>query len=302
MSDWPSVGVVIPTRQRPELLRCAVAAVLAQDYPGEIRVAVVADGDGAKVDLEPDSRIELHVNRRTPGLAGARNTGVLSLETDLIAFCDDDDEWLPDKLRAQVQALRNQPEAVMASCGIVVEYRDHSRPRLIGRDAVGYDELLRSRMVMVHSSTYLLWREALLGRVGLPDETIPHGQNEDWDLALRAARQSPIVFVDRPLARVRWSDASYFAHDWETRAQGLLWMLHRHPQIAASAAGAGRVYGQLAFAYACQGRRHEAWRWTRRALRRNWHERRAPIALAVAAGIVSGESVLNVLHSLGRGV
>jgi glycosyltransferase involved in cell wall biosynthesis len=302
MNGWPSVGVVIPTRQRPEQLRAAVAAVLAQDYPGELRVAVVSDGGQAKVDLPPDPRIELHANRRTQGLAGARNTGVLALETELIAFCDDDDEWLPDKLRAQVHALRDQPEAAMASCGILVQYRDHCRPRVIGRDAVGYDDLLRSRMVMVHSSTYLLWRDALLDQVGLPDETIPHGQNEDWDLALRAARRSPIAFVDRPLVRVRWSNSSYFAQDWETRAEGLLWMLRRHPEIAVSRTGAARVYGQLAFAYACQGRRHEAWRWTRRALRRNWHERRAPIALAVAAGVVSGESVLHVLHSLGRGV
>ncbi len=59
-------------------------------------------------------------------------------------------------------------------------------------------------MVMVHSSTYLARRDALTDGIGLVDETIPGSQNEDWDLALRAARRAPIAEVDQPLVRVRW--------------------------------------------------------------------------------------------------
>jgi glycosyltransferase involved in cell wall biosynthesis len=276
--------------------------VLAQDYPGELRVAVVCDGSPTAADPTADQRVEVMANDRTNGLAGARNTGVLALETDLIAFCDDDDAWLPEKLSAQVAALREQSGAEMASCGIVVECDGRSSRRLIGRERVAYEELLRSRLVMVHSSTYLLRRDALLDGMGLFDENIPHGQNEDWDLALRAARRGPITFVDRPLVRVCWSDSSYFLNDWETRVEGLLWMLQRHPEIAASRVGAARVYGQLAFAYGCLGHRDDAWLWARRALRRNWHERRVPLALAVGAGLVSGESVLRLLHRYGHGI
>ena len=305
MSPYPSVGVVIATRgSRPLELREAVSSALAQDYPGQLRVAVVWDGEStASVgDLDADDRIQLLTNRRTPGLAGARNTGLLALDTDLVGFCDDDDQWLEGKLRAQVAALGARPEAEMVSCGIAVQFRGRSTDRLIGRDAVTYEELLRSRMVMVHSSTYLLRRDALTDRIGLFDETIPRGQSEDWDLALRAARPSPIAFVDRPLVRVQWGDRSYFAQDWEGKADGLRWMLDRHPDIAGSPVGAARVYGQLAFAYSCLGRRREAWLWTRRALRRNWHERRVPFALAVMTGLVSGEAVVHTLHSRGHGI
>ncbi len=299
---YPSVGVVVPTRGRDQELRAAVAGVLNQDYPGEVRLAVVADGVEPPLELGADHRVELLVNTRTPGLAGTRNTGTLALETDLIAFCDDDDVWERGKLRAQVAALGRAPAAEMASCGIAVQYGDRSRERLIGRDAVTYEELLRLRMVMVHSSTYLFKRDALLAGIGLSDETIPHGQNEDWDLALRAARRGPIAFVDQPLVQVCWGRSSYFAHEWQSRADGLLWMLRQHPEIVASRAAAGRVYGQLAFAYACLGQRGEAWRWIRRAVRRNWHERRVPFALAVACGLLSGDAVLHVLHSMGHGI
>ena len=49
---------------------------------------------------------------------------MLALDTELIAFCDDDDRWLPGKLCAQVEALSRDPEAEMASCGIVVVRRN----------------------------------------------------------------------------------------------------------------------------------------------------------------------------------
>jgi glycosyltransferase involved in cell wall biosynthesis len=107
MNQWPSVGVVIPTHDRPGPLRAAVDAVLHQDYPGRLRVVVVYDQ--AEPELEPDGSVTVLVNERTPGLAGARNTGIGALEDELVAFCDDDDVWRPGKLRAQVEALAGRP-------------------------------------------------------------------------------------------------------------------------------------------------------------------------------------------------
>ena len=106
---WPSVGVVLPTHDRPGPLRAALAAVLAQVYPGQLRAVVVYDRAEPDLGLAGGDRVRVAVNTRTPGLAGARNTGIGLLDTDLVAFCDDDDEWLPGKLLAQVQALRARP-------------------------------------------------------------------------------------------------------------------------------------------------------------------------------------------------
>jgi glycosyltransferase involved in cell wall biosynthesis len=302
MTEWPSVGVVVPTHDRPGPLRTALAAITAQDYPGELRVVVVYDRAEPDQRLADGDRVMLMANTRTPGLAGTRNTGILSCDTDLVAFCDDDDEWLPGKLRAQVGALTARPGAEFASCAIVVDFAGSAHPRLAGRTEVSYADLLRSRMVMVHSSTYLARRQALIEGIGLVDETIPGSQNEDWDLALRAARRHPIVHVDEPLVRVVWGESSHYARKWETKADSLHWMLEHHPDIAGDRPGAARVYAQLAFAYACLRRRGEAYRWAWRALRSNWHERRVPFALAVATGIVPGEVVLRHLNARGHGI
>lgn len=299
---WPSVGVVVPTRHRPELLRAALQAIAAQDYAGELRVVVVFDQSEPDLALAAGDRVRVLVNDRTPGLAGARNSGILALDTDLVAFCDDDDQWTPGKLTAQVQALVAEPTAEFASCGIAVLFDGQTTDRLAGQDRVTYPELLRSRMVMVHSSTYLAWRPALTDGIGLVDETIPGSQNEDWDLALRAARRRPIVHVDQPLVRVTWGATSYYAQVWETKVAGLRWMLDHHPDLAASGPGAARVYAQIAFGYASLGRRRESLRWTGRALRRNWHERRLPFVVAVASGLVPGARVLRMLHARGHGI
>jgi glycosyltransferase involved in cell wall biosynthesis len=302
MTTWPSVGVVIPTRNRPEQLRQAIAAVLAQDYPGQLQVVVVFDGTPPDEALADGDRVLVISNDRKPGLAGARNRGILCTRSEFVAFCDDDDRWRPGKLRAQVAAMQASAGAEFSTCGIVVQFEGRSTDRLAGTAEVTRQDLIRSRMVMVHSSTYLASRSALVDGIGLVDETIPGGQNEDWDLALRAAARRPIVNVDRPLVEVAWDSGSHYETQWLSKAEGLLWMLEHHGDLEKSQPGAARVYAQLAFAYACLGQRSESYRWIGRALRHNVLEPRLPFAAAVAAGVVSGERVLRTLHARGRGI
>jgi glycosyltransferase involved in cell wall biosynthesis len=322
----PSVAVVIPTRDRPQLLRRAIDAVLAQDYPGRVRVMVVydrAEPDPSLATVPPQSdaaprgpatsggqeatgpaTVTVLTNARTPGLAGARNTGILAADTSLVAFCDDDDEWTPGKLRAQVATLLAVPGAQLATCAIEVEYEDRLVARLAGRDRIRLPDLTRSRMAMLHSSTFLAWRGALLDphRIGLVAEDAPGSQNEDWDLLLRAARRTPIVHLDQPLVRVRWGRSSYYAYEYATKISSLRWMLARHPELRGCRPGSARVYGQLACWSAASGDRRAAWRWTRRAISHNWREPRAAIALAAMTGAVRVETVLAALHRRGHGI
>ena len=301
-----TVGVVVPTHDRPELLRTTLRSVLGQDADADLEVVVVFDRSTPDPSLEglgsPGRTVRVLVNQRTPGLAGSRNTGILALETEWVAFCDDDDTWVPGKLAAQLERSRQHPDADVLTTAICVAYEGAEVPRLAGQDEVRHADLLRSRMAMLHSSTLLLRRAALLGPLGLVDEEIPGSQNEDWDILLRAASLAPIQHVDEPLVRVLWGRSSYFSRQWESRVSSLEWMLERHPQIAQDDKGAARVFGQLAFGCAALGRRGAAARWARRAARRRPSEPRAYLALAVAGGMVSAESVMSFLHRRGRGL
>ena len=306
-STRPVVGVVVPTHDRPSLLRGTLRAILDQDADVALDVVVVFDRsepDATLADLSAgDRRVRVLANTRTPGLAGNRNTGILALDTEWVAFCDDDDTWTPGKLRAQLERARQHPDAVLLTTAITVAYEGSPEvPRLAGQDEVRHDDLLCMRMAMLHSSTMLFRRSALLGPVGLVDEQIPGSQNEDWDMLLRASAVAPIQHVDEPLVRVPWGRASYFSRKWQTVCDSLEYMLDRHPRIADDADSAGRVYGQLAFNNAAMGHRRTAARWAGRALRRKWAEPRAFIALAVAGGLVSPETVLSRLNRHGRGI
>ncbi|GAA1269710.1 hypothetical protein GCM10009677_22990 [Sphaerisporangium rubeum] len=299
------MGVVVPTRgDRPSLLREAVRGVLAQAYPRVSVVVVVDGGDVVAVRRQLAGlvtaggvarRVVVVGNRFTPGLPGARNTGIAVLDTEFVAFCDDDDVWLPGKLAAQVVALRAEPGGEFCSCAIEVEYGGRRVARTAGSDRVTEADLTRSRMVMVHSSTFLFRRGAVW-----VDESAPAGQNEDWDLALRAAGRRPLVYVDRPLVRVRWGASAYVTR-WAERIAGLEWMLARHPALVRDRRGAARVYGQLAFLHAALGHRREAARWALRAFGTRCGEPRVPIAVAVALGLPA-RLVLHRLHAWGHGI
>jgi glycosyltransferase involved in cell wall biosynthesis len=304
--NWPSVGVVVPTRNRPELVRQAIAGVRAQRYPGELKIVIVYDQtepDYLLATTEDEVGSLVLTNWRISGLAGARNTGILALDTELIAFCDDDDRWAPDKLRRQVAALLAEPESEFATCAIEVEYEGKTTARLAGTGRVTVDELARSRMAMLHSSSFLVRREALTPEaIGLVAEDAPGSQNEDWDLLLRAARRAPIVHVDEPLVRVLWGRSSHYAYEYATKISSLRWMMQRHPEIGGCRPGAARVYGQLACWSAATGNRSQAWQYSKEAVRANWKEPRTAIALAAMTGAVKVENVLSALHKRGRGI
>jgi glycosyltransferase involved in cell wall biosynthesis len=301
------VSVVIPTRDRPVLLRRAVESVLAQDVvrSGDVAVEVVVVFDGT----EPDHALPVEhptvrtmTNARTPGLAGSRNTGILAARGELVAFCDDDDEWEPAKLGAQLEALAADPTTEMVTTAMVVDFRGRLSVRRAGRDTVDHAALLRSRMAMLHSSSFLIRREALLDGIGLVDETLPRSMAEDWDLLLRAARRHPIRHVDEPLVRVTWGGSSYFADQWQDRNDARLWLLHHHPEMARDRRGAALTYGKLAFGCAALRRRGEGWRWIGRALRTDWREPRAYLAAAVLLRLVRWQAVVAVLNRRGHGI
>jgi glycosyltransferase involved in cell wall biosynthesis len=301
----PSVSVVVATRDRPELLRRAVAAILGQRYEGFVECIVVFDqSDPVPVDVEPgENRALRHIrNERTPGLAGGRNTGILVASGDLVAFCDDDDEWLPGKLGAQVELMDRHPEAPLVSTGIVVSYGDREIPRLAPDRALARPDFLRDRIMEVHPSTVLVRRQVLLDRIGLVDEEIPGGYGEDYEFLLRAVDVGHIHAVHEPLVRVLWSARSYFFDRWKMIISALHYLLEKHPDFATEPVGIARIEAQLAFAHAGLGEMRQARRWAFRACRHNWREQRAYAALLASTRLVKIDTIVKMAHRSGRGI
>lgn len=299
------ISVVIATRNRPELLREAIAAVLAQDSDHAIEVIVVADQsppDLSLVSSQDRRTVRVIANRKSPGLAGARNSGIGVSEGEFIAFCDDDDYWYPAKLRLQLAALIGVADAGLSTCGIEVQHRGKSHPRTLGSTRVTFEDLLKNRITELHPSTFLLRRNVLLDQIGLIDENVPGGFGEDYDFLLRAAKVHPVINVTEPLVVVRWGSQSYFFRRWATMADGLSWLLDHHPEFEGSNAGSARIRGQIAFAHAAMGHRRAALKWATGAFQRNPLEPRIVLALIVASRALTPDFIMDRLHRHGKGI
>ena len=104
----PKVSVVITTHNRSSLLPRAVRSVLAQSYEDYELIIV----DDCSTDNTPDvirtfvdSRIRVVRHADNMGQSAAINTGIRLSRGEYIAFLDDDDEWVDQKLLRQVQTL-----------------------------------------------------------------------------------------------------------------------------------------------------------------------------------------------------
>ena len=304
----PTVTVVIATYHRPDPLRVAIRAVRAQDHDGPIEVVVVHDRtepDETLLDLADGTfagprTIRVVKNDHTPGLAGARNTGILAATGDWVGFCDDDDEWRPRKLRAQFRALARRPAEVCVT-GITVVYGDHRTDRIPDESELTPESLAERRVTAAHPSTVIVRRSTLIDGIGLVDEEIPGSYGEDYDWLIRAVRHGRVTVAPEPLVVVYWGQ-SLFSDRWQTIIEALDYLSAKHPEFAASKAGQAQLAGRRAFCEAALGRRGDAVRDAGRSIKLRWREPRGYLALLVASRLVSAPRLMDLAHRRGKGI
>lgn len=297
------VSVVIATRDRPELLRRAVESVSNQEHDGRVEIVVVFDRSTPDLSLARAGggrSVVVATNVRSPGLAGARNSGVALAAHEWIAFCDDDDEWLPGKLAAQFRAMEAVPGSRVATTGVHIRYQGSDTTRIPVSERLTYDGFLEDRMTEVHPSATLVAR-SVIDEIGEVDEHIPGGYAEDYDWLMRAAQVSPIAVAAEPLVRVHWHGGSFFFERWKTIDEALQYLVDKHPRFVLHPRGLARVRGQQAVARAAMGDRSGALRKAWAAFRLSPTERRVPVAVLVVAGVPAG-FVLKMLHRFGKGI
>ncbi len=290
-AQWPSVGVVIATRARPNLVRRALASVVSQHYLGPMRVVVVVDHTAPDWSLSSsgDRPVLVLENWRRPGLIGARNAGILAVgDCEWVAFCDDDDLWAPGKLAAQVSAVLWEPGRPFGTCAAEVEYDGRRRARLLGPGPISLNAVSRGRARMLSGSGFLARHDLLIrmphrGGIGLLAEDGP-AEVADWDLLMRAARCAPLVHVDEPYVRVLWRPQTI---NPAGHLRALRWMTDRHPELRRPGRPAARQLAEIACWEVASGNRASGLAEARAALLTR-PEPLALLALAAAAGLTRG--------------
>lgn len=212
------ISIIIPTYNRPEYLKQAVMSAVMQDYR-KIEVIIVNNGkrkDAVFPKVISDIPVRVHLFDNRLGGAASRNLGVSKARYDWIAFLDDDDIWMPDKLIKQVEIIKKNPSTQFIFHDHYIfdsSYRVYDRKLLSRHFSDERETFLKNLMIYSatgSTSSFLVKRSAFENVHGF-DETMPSAQ--DHDLALRLYKSGirfycipePLLFYREHLKKISWN-------------------------------------------------------------------------------------------------
>lgn len=199
----PKVSVIIPTHNRPELLKRALASVVSQSYQ-DFEAIVVDDGVLQRTDLIVasfgDPRIKYIHHETERGGSAARNTGIRAARGLFIAFLDDDDEWVPEKLAIQIGRLENTPPEVGFCFSAVTNVFDEKSAITTVPEGVSDYHARALYSFKTFLTVTLVMKRSVFDAVGLFDEQFP--SHQEAELMIRVTQHCKGLGINRPLVKV----------------------------------------------------------------------------------------------------
>jgi glycosyltransferase involved in cell wall biosynthesis len=268
----PKVSVIIPTHNRAELLRSAIASVLNQTFQDfEIVVVDDASKDHTQEVIAHfnDARIKVICNQVSRGDAGARNIGIINSSSEYIALLDDDDEWLPEKLKTQVYLLDYSSPEVGGVCTHSLTIEKVSG-RVIFTFNPEKDDLVKENFIRTSS---ILLRRACFKQCGLFDESMP--TSSDYDLWIRMSEKFSFKIIKTCLVK-------YYIHErrltsnYEKMINGMEMLFEKHNSFFNKNPKAySQRYLHLGVLYCYNGEGQKGRKAFRKAMRMNPFEMRS---------------------------
>ncbi|WP_341928573.1 glycosyltransferase family 2 protein [Methyloversatilis discipulorum] len=227
-STAPRVSVVVPTHNRPALLREALASIAAQTCT-DWEVVVVDDGstppiDAAELEAVVGGRLRLVRHAQPRGVAAARNSGFAAARGELIAQLDDDDRLAPEALSAAARALRDADVAFISvdafgdeANDVNLRQRSATRRTLRLASASAEDDFVITFDGRLYAALLLgvpaafqhpVFRRTVLDAVS--PMANDHWPESAWAIEA-AARGLRCVLIDQPLYQWRRDGQSYFS-------------------------------------------------------------------------------------------
>ncbi|MGB3693669.1 MAG: glycosyltransferase [Spirulinaceae cyanobacterium] len=192
----PTISVIIPAYNAEKTIQLTINSVLQQTW-SDFEILVIDDGSNDstldKIATIADKRIKV-LSQQNRGVSASRNLGISLAKGEYIAFLDADDLWQPNKLKEQLEALKNNPQAAVAYSW--TDYIDESGSFLHPGEHKTlngnvYQEILVHNFVENGSNPLI--KKAALQEVGNFDECLAYG--EDWELWTRLAAKYNFVVL-----------------------------------------------------------------------------------------------------------
>ncbi|MBL7129821.1 MAG: glycosyltransferase [Candidatus Omnitrophica bacterium] len=211
----PKVSVVIPAYNCERFISTAIESVLNQSYK-DYEIIIVDDGSTDKTAevIKQYSENIIYIYQSNGGPSKARNTGVFNARGQYIAFLDQDDAWLPDKLKMQVSLLEENKDVRLAYTDTYIlddkSFANHNAQnkrsfqiRCPHRGEVLQDLFLDN---FISTSSVMVYKECFK-KVGMFDLFLP--PIADYDRWLRIAALYKVDYIDKPLVKFRDHSACF---------------------------------------------------------------------------------------------
>jgi|GEM_PF-1109319 glycosyltransferase involved in cell wall biosynthesis/polysaccharide pyruvyl transferase WcaK-like protein len=202
----PLVSVIVPTYNRPDMLKEALTSVLSQTYQN-FEVIVVNDaGDDVKdvIDsLNKEGKIIYLQHKENRGLSAARNTGIKAAKGKYIAYLDDDDIYYPNHLETLVNFLENSDyKAAYTDSYHAFQEWITDRYVTVGKKVIFSHDFDRQKLLISNYIPVLnvVHRKDIIEIAGLFDETLD--AHEDWEMWIRLSQYGDFHHINIPTTEV----------------------------------------------------------------------------------------------------
>ncbi|MBA3004362.1 MAG: glycosyltransferase family 2 protein [Desulfurivibrio sp.] len=221
-----TVDIIIPTYKRASLLPDTLKSVQAQIFE-DWRCWISEDGDSQETRdaIKPflsDPRFVYLPGKHIGYPAAPRNRAIRQGSAQYVAFLDDDDLWLPEKLARQVDFLERNTTCVLLGTNALrwdgVSPRENAPVyhQKISFGRIPYEKLVQENIFIV--SSVLTRRESLI-KAGPFNENITPPVGEDYELWLRLGSMGETWILADPLLIYRESESTYYAKKMNREAK-----------------------------------------------------------------------------------
>ena len=141
----------------------------------------------------------MFIQQSNAGVSSARNVGIKRASGDWIAFLDSDDEWLPEKLETQMNALYKNPEIKICHTNeIWIRNGTRVNPKKKHEKFGGWIFQKCLPLCCISPSSVII-HKSIFKEIGLFDDSLP--ACEDYDLWLRITARNPVLYIKDSLLR-----------------------------------------------------------------------------------------------------
>jgi len=199
-----SITVIIPAYNAAAFIKRSIDSVLTQRHSAQ-EIIVVDDGstDGTGEIVKKYGQRVRYMYQENRGVSAARNRGIREASGEWIAFLDADDEWLPEKIHAQIELFRQFSHLKWGYANYLTNYSGkqwHKRSALPAPKQHYMEDYLDAYCKGFHAWTgTVMIHRSVFDTVGLFEPGMKRAQ--DNDLWFRIAYQFPQVgYIPQSLA------------------------------------------------------------------------------------------------------